>query len=195
MRRRSERSSTRAVPARGEDRQPAGRPHIVVVHDFGFDAGHGPYLVMEFLHGQSLRERLAASSRPLPLKAGLQLAGEVVLAYGHAHGGNRPPRHQAGQRLSAQPVGGATAARVLDFGIARIYKGDDGKAETITHAGVLGTPRYMSPEQARRAAVDARSDIYSTALLLYGSLTGQLPYLHGKRLTEFVPGRLAGDGG
>src|SRR4029077_4375631 len=58
-------------------------PHIVVVHDFGIDPTHGPFLVMEFLQGNSLRERLQAG--PLPLKAGLQLSGQVLLALIHAH--------------------------------------------------------------------------------------------------------------
>src|SRR5262245_13687153 len=117
-------------------------PPIVVVHDFGIDATHGPYLVMEYLQGQSLRERLATGG-PLPLKAGLQLAGQLVLALIHAHGKGIVHRdikpdnifllNQSGVRLHV---------RVLDFGIARIYRGDDAqKAETITHAGaVLGTP-------------------------------------------------------
>src|SRR5207253_1826837 len=64
-----------------------GDPHIVVVHDFGIDAACGPYLVMEFLQGQSLRERLATDG-PLPLKAGLQLCAQMLLALIHAHNKN-----------------------------------------------------------------------------------------------------------
>src|SRR5438128_669706 len=60
-------------------------PHIVVVHDFGIDPEHGPFLVMEFLSGQSLRERLHTQG-PMPLKAGLQIAGQIMLALIHAHG-------------------------------------------------------------------------------------------------------------
>ncbi len=164
-------------------------PHIVVVHDFGLDPTHGPFLVMEYLQGQSLRERLATAG-PLPLKACLQLAGQLFLALVHAHGKGIVHRdikpdnifllNQSGVRLHV---------RVLDFGIARIYKGDnDGAAPTITHAGaVLGTPRYMSPEQLAGQPVDARSDLYSAALVIWESLTGQLPYLHGKRLCEICP--------
>jgi tRNA A-37 threonylcarbamoyl transferase component Bud32 len=164
-------------------------PHIVVVHDFGLDATHGPYLVMEFLQGQSLRERLQATG-PLPLKACLQLAGQLFLALVHAHSKGIVHRdikpdnifllNQSGVRLHV---------RVLDFGIARIYRGDgDASAQTITHAGaVLGTPRYMSPEQLAGQAVDARSDLYSAALVIWEALTGQLPYLQGKRLCEICP--------
>ena len=164
-------------------------PHIVVVHDFGLDSTHGPYLVMEYLQGQSLRERLHGSG-PMPMKACLQLAGQIFLALVHAHNKGIVHRdikpdnifllNQSGVRLHV---------RVLDFGIARIYRGDgDGQSPTITHAGaVLGTPRYMSPEQLAGQPVDARSDLYSAALVIWESLTGQLPYLHGKRLCEMCP--------
>jgi hypothetical protein len=164
-------------------------PHIVVVHDFGIDPAHGPFLVMEYLQGQSLRERLATSG-PLPLKAGLQLAGQLVLALIHAHGKGIVHRdikpdnifllNQSGVRLHV---------RVLDFGIARIYRREDtARAETITHAGaVLGTPRYMSPEQLAGQPVDARSDLYSTALVIHEAMTGQLPYVQGKKLCELCP--------
>src|SRR5207249_2441906 len=79
--------------------------------------------------------------------------------------------------------------RVLDFGIARIFKRDDpSRAETITHAGaVLGTPRYMSPEQLAGQPVDARSDLYSAGLVIFEGLTGQIPYPGGKRLCELCP--------
>jgi serine/threonine-protein kinase len=164
-------------------------PHIVVVHDFGLDQTHGPYLVMEYLQGQSLRERLL-SQGPLPLRAGIQLSGQLMLALIHAHDKGIVHRdikpdnifllNQSGVRLHV---------RVLDFGIARIYRRDEqGHAETLTRPGaVLGTPRYMSPEQLAGQAVDARSDLYSAALVIYEALTGTLPYVSHKKLTELCP--------
>src|SRR5437016_10565706 len=152
-------------------------PHIVVVHDFGLDQAYGPYLVMEFLQGQTLRERIQVEG-PLPVRAGIQLSAQLLLALIHAHNKNIVHRdikpdnifilNQSGVRLHV---------RVLDFGIARIYRRDDAtRAETITHAGaVLGTPRYMSPEQLAGQQVDARSDLYSVALVIHEALTGQLP--------------------
>jgi hypothetical protein len=164
-------------------------PHIVVVHDFGIDPTHGPFLVMEYLQGQSLRERLHANG-PLPFKAGMQLSAQLMLALIHAHGKNiihrdiKPDNifllNQSGVRLHV---------RVLDFGIARIYRRDDpSRAETLTSPGaVLGTPRYMSPEQLAGQAIDARSDLYSAALVIHESLTGQLPYVSSKKLCELCP--------
>jgi hypothetical protein len=161
-------------------------PHIVVVHDFGLDGTHGPYLVMEYLQGQSLRERLQAEG-PLPLKAGLQLSAQLLLALIHAHGKNVVHRdvkpdnifllNQSGVRLHV---------RVLDFGIARITRRDDpSQAGTLTNPGaVLGTPRYMSPEQLAGQPVDSRSDVYSAALVIHEAITGHLPYVTGKKLCE-----------
>jgi eukaryotic-like serine/threonine-protein kinase len=164
-------------------------PHIVVVHDFGLDPNLGPYLVMEYLQGQTLRERLNTEGK-LPFRAGLQLSAQLMLALIHAHNKNIVHRdikpdnifflNQSGVRLHV---------RVLDFGIARIYRGDDpSKVESLTQPGaVLGTPRYMSPEQLAGQAVDARSDLYSAAMVIHEALTGHLPYVSGKSLAEHCP--------
>jgi eukaryotic-like serine/threonine-protein kinase len=169
---------------------PLADPHIVAVHDYGLDPDWGPFLVMEFLQGQSLRERLAGEGA-LPLKAGLQMSAQMVLALIHAHGKGIVHRdikpdnvflvNQSGVRLHV---------RVLDFGIARIYRGDDTAArqDQLTQPGAaIGTPRYMSPEQLAGQPVDVRSDIYSAALVIHEALTKELPYVRGKRLTELCP--------
>jgi serine/threonine-protein kinase len=165
-------------------------PHIVVVHDFGIDQTHGPYLVMEYLQGQTLRERLQTEG-PLPLKAAIQLSGQILLALIHAHNQNIVHRDikpdnvffvsQSGVRLHV---------RVLDFGIARIYLDDERapQEQPLTQPGaVLGTPRYMSPEQLAGQPVDARSDLYSAAMVIHEALTGKLPFVTGKSLTELCP--------
>jgi serine/threonine protein kinase len=164
-------------------------PHIVVVHDYGLDPSHGPFLVMEYLRGQSLRERLRSDGR-LPYPAGLQLGAQLLLALVHAHEKGVVHRdikpdnvfllNQSGVRL---------LVRVLDFGIARIYRDDSPVvSSTITLPGaVIGTPRYMAPEQLAGDSVDVRSDLYSAAVVLFEALTGQVPYTGGKSLKEFCP--------
>ncbi len=162
-------------------------PHIVAVHDFGIDATFGPFLVMEYLHGQSLRERLA-SEGALPLKAGLQLSAQLVLALIHAHSKGIVHRdikpdnifivNQSGVRLHV---------RVLDFGIARIYREDNGDDQLTQPGATIGTPRYMSPEQLAGQSVGVRSDIFSVALVIHEALTKELPYVRGKKLCELCP--------
>jgi eukaryotic-like serine/threonine-protein kinase len=164
-------------------------PHIVVVHDYGLDAEHGPYLVMEFLQGLTLRERIASQGK-LPLKAALQLSGQLLLALVHAHSKGIVHRDIKPDNIFLLHQGGVRMhVRVLDFGIARIYRSDDpGRAETITsHGAVLGTPRYMSPEQLAGQPVDARSDLYSAALVIHEAITGKLPYTTDAKLSELCP--------
>ncbi len=163
-------------------------PHIVVVHDFGIDPALGPFLVMEYLQGQSLRERLMQG--PLPLKAALQLSGQLVLALIHAHDQGIVHRDIKPDNIFLLNVSGVRLhVRVLDFGIARIYRGDEqaNRVTLTTPGAVLGTPRYMSPEQLAGNPVDVRSDLYSTAVVIHEALTGQVPYVSGKKLTEFCP--------
>lgn len=164
-------------------------PHIVVVHDFGIDSAHGPFLVMEYLRGQSLRERLKHEGR-LPYPAGLQLGAQLLLALVHAHERGVVHRdikpdnvfllNQSGVRL---------LVRILDFGIARIYRADAPLvSSTITQPGaVIGTPRYMAPEQLAGDSTDARTDIYTAAIVIFEALTGAVPYTGGRKLCELCP--------
>jgi serine/threonine-protein kinase len=164
-------------------------PHIVVVHDFGLDAVLGPFLVMEYLQGMTLREHLQQEG-PLCFQAGLQLFGQLLLALVHAHERSIVHRDIKPDNLFLLNQSGVRShLRVLDFGIARIYHREAAASSaTLTHPGaVLGTPRYMSPEQLAGQPVDARSDIYSAALVIYEALTGQLPYASNGTLCEQCP--------
>src|SRR5262249_38643516 len=125
-----------------------------------------------------------------PYRASVQLSAQILLALIHAHEKGiihrdiKPDNifllNQSGVRLHV---------RILDFGIARIYKRDEpAHAETLTRPGaVLGTPRYMSPEELAGQPLDARSDLYSAAMVIHEAATGHLPHLSGKKLTELCP--------
>ena len=144
-------------------------PHILPLFDSGQAAGL-LYYVMPFAEGESLRQRLAREQQ-LPLDAALQITREVgsALQYAHEHG----VVHRDIKPENIMLSGGQ--AVVADFGIARAVRA--ASAEALTLSGmVVGTPQYMSPEQAGGGAVDARSDQYSLACTLYEMLIGQPPF-------------------
>jgi eukaryotic-like serine/threonine-protein kinase len=146
-------------------------PNILPLHDSG-DAGEGlVYYVMPYVDGQSLRERIVRE-RQLPIDDALRIAHEVADALAHAHSRGIIHRDIKPENILLQ----AGHAMVADFGIARaIDAATDGR---LTNTGLaLGTPSYMSPEQAAgEREVDARSDIYSLGCLLYEMLAGEPPF-------------------
>jgi serine/threonine-protein kinase len=144
-------------------------PHILPLYDSG-QADGLLYYVMPFAEGESLRQRLAREQQ-LPLDAAFQIAREVgsALQYAHDHG----VIHRDIKPENIMLSGGQ--AVVADFGIARALHA--ASTEQLTLSGlVVGTPQYMSPEQAGGAAVDGRSDQYSLACTLYEMLVGQPPF-------------------
>jgi serine/threonine-protein kinase len=164
-------------------------PYIVVVHDFGLDADQGPYLVMEYLRGQTLRDRMRTAG-PLPVPTALQVAAQVLLALIHAHEKGIVHRDiKPDNVFILNQSGVGMQIRVLDFGIARmVHSSHVDRAATLTHPGaILGTPRYMSPEQLAGQQIDARSDLYSAALVVFETLTGTLPFSCEKKLIELCP--------
>src|SRR2546430_8077212 len=146
------------------------RPHILALHDSG-QAGGSLYYVMPYIEGESLRDRLAREG-PLPLEDALRITREVASALSYAH--NHDVVHRDIKPENILLSGGE--AVVADFGIARAIKRAAGSG--LTEAGIpVGTPAYMSPEQASAAqAVDGRSDIYSLGCVLYEMLAGEPPY-------------------
>ncbi len=161
---------TQAALARFKrEAQAAGRlshPNIVGVFDYG-EMDELAYIVMEFVEGSSLKERLAADER-LPLSEALRLMDDVLagLAYSHARGVVHRDVKPANVMIAQDG-----RAKLADFGIARI------ESSSMTQAGtVMGTPAYMSPEQFMGQVVDRRTDIYSSGVLLYQLLTGERPF-------------------
>jgi serine/threonine-protein kinase len=147
-------------------------PHILPLYDSGEAAGL-LYYVMPFAEGESLRQRLARDSQ-LPLDTALQITREVGSALQYAHKQGVIHRDIKPENIM---LSGDGQAVVADFGIARAVNA--ASAEPLTLSGmVVGTPQYMSPEQAAAGGVvDARSDQYSLACTLYEMLIGQPPFV------------------
>lgn len=146
-------------------------PNIVTIYDVGEEGGY-PYIAMELLEGEPLDavlERYGNLSPDDVLAIGLQLTE----ALSYAHGLGVVHRDIKPSNILLAPDG--RGVKILDFGIARVAEAHVDEAETLrTQAGqVLGTPRYMSPEQALGQEIDGRSDLFSTGVVLYELLTGR----------------------
>ncbi|HVS00242.1 MAG TPA: protein kinase [Thermoanaerobaculia bacterium] len=145
-------------------------PSIVQVYDWVEDAS-GDAIVLEYVEGRTLREMLGEGLPALALA--VRLAREIAAGLAAAHAVGLVHRDLKAENVIVTPDG---RAKVLDFGIAKVFGG--GHGETLTaHGAVLGTLHAMSPEQARSAEVDARSDLFSLGVLLYEMLTGRSPFL------------------
>jgi len=163
-------------------------PNILALHDCG-GAHECLYYTMPYVEGESLRDRLNREKQ-LPIDDALQITNEVSDALGHAHSLGIVHRDIKPENILFQ--GGH--ALVADFGIARAVS--EAGAETLTETGLaVGTPAYMSPEQASGSKdIDARSDLYSLGCVLYEMLSGETPYLGNtpqaivaKKLSEPAP--------
>ncbi|WP_318202383.1 protein kinase domain-containing protein [Streptomyces sp. SCL15-4] len=153
----------------------AGLNHhaIVAVYDSGEDTVGGqsvPYIVMELVEGRTIRDLLMNAEAPGPEQALIIVSGVLeALAYSHQHGIVHRDIKPANVIITH-----SGAVKVMDFGIARALHG---ASTTMTQTGmVMGTPQYLSPEQALGKAVDHRSDLYATGCLLYELLSLRPPF-------------------
>jgi serine/threonine-protein kinase len=148
-------------------------PTIVSVYDTGEDYADGtpvPYIVMEYVDGQTLRELLASGRKLLPERA-MEIVAGVLTALDYSHQAGIVHRDIKPGNVMLTRAG---TVKVMDFGIARAIA--DASATMTATAAVIGTAQYLSPEQAKGEKVDARSDLYSAGCLLYELLTGQPPF-------------------
>jgi tetratricopeptide (TPR) repeat protein/predicted Ser/Thr protein kinase len=153
-------------------------PNIAAVYDCGEYEDH-PYVVMEFVEGQNLSELLREG--PAPAERAVEIAAGVAAALEEAHGRGIIHRDIKPSNIQINERG---AVKVVDFGLAKDLRttramsaGAGTVAQTLTAEGlVVGTPYYMSPEQARGESGDQRSDLFSLGAVLYECLTGRRPF-------------------
>jgi serine/threonine-protein kinase len=144
-------------------------PHILPLYDSG-DADGIVYFVMPNVEGRSLRDRLLANGQ-LPIDEAVRLASEIAGALDYAHRHGVVHRDIKPENIMLHDG----HAMVADFGIGKALSAID--SEAVTQTGmIVGTPAYMSPEQAAGERVDGRSDIYSLGCLLYEMLAGEPPF-------------------
>src|SRR5512137_266590 len=159
-------------------------PAIVPVYDFGEEDGQ-PYFVMRYMTGGSLADRIKKG--PIPLTEAARIFSKIAPALDEAHAKGIIHRDiKPGNILFDQ----YNEPYIADFGIAKLSE----SSVSVTGSAIIGTPAYMSPEQAQGEEIDGRSDIYGLGIILFEMLTGQQPY-HGdtpmsvvvKQITDPVP--------
>jgi serine/threonine-protein kinase len=147
-------------------------PAIVAVYDTGevqSDFGPLPYIVMEYVDGHTLRE-IVKTQGPMSQQRVIEVMADVCAALDFSHKHNIIHRDVKPANIMINRAG---AVKVMDFGIARAL----GEGQNVTQtAAVIGTAQYLSPEQARGEAVDARSDVYAAGCVLFELLTGEPPF-------------------
>lgn len=153
-----------------------GHPAIVKVFDFGEADDGTPWMVMEKLDGESLAAKLEREGRLAPSDA-VRVVSEALEALEAAHDKGVVHRDLKPENLFLAREGSETVTKILDFGVSK-FLGDDAERVRLTRTGaVLGTPAYMSPEQARGAeTVDHRADLWAMGVILYELLSGALPF-------------------
>ena len=167
-------------------------PHILVIHDFGELDGR-PFIVTEFVEGETLRECLA--SGPLAVADAVGIAIQIASALAAAHARGIIHCDIKPENVMLRPDG---YVKVLDFGLAKTVGQAAPTSETVsvllrTDSGlVAGTPRYMSPEQTRGEAFDARTDVWSLGVVLYEMLAGHPPF-DGATTADIVASVLQSD--
>lgn len=151
-------------------------PNILTIYEIGAAAtptGHTHFIATEFIAGETLRQRLAGG--PLEPAAALAIVTQIGAALATAHEAGIIHRDIKPENVMVRPDG---LVKVLDFGLALIVEGVPQEAgHALTDTGtVMGTPRYMSPEQARGLRPDARTDIFSLGVVVYELLAGRTPF-------------------
>ncbi|MDD3825700.1 MAG: protein kinase [Anaerolineae bacterium] len=152
-----------------------GHDNIVYVHEFGQSPDDRLYIVMEYVDAPSLRKLLHG---PLEEAKTVRIMGQVCSALAFAHQNNVVHRDIKPENILVSEDG---VVKVLDFGIAKLTS-----ASTVTRDKIVGTPEYISPEQARGDPVQPASDVYSLGVVLYELLSGSVPFPRSRTAEPYV---------
>jgi serine/threonine-protein kinase len=169
-------------------------PHLVAVSDFSVTPQGQPFLVMERLYGATVAEELAAHG-PFPVHVAIDIVRQVLAGLEVAHAAGIVHRDIKPANVFVcrpETPGTRRIVKILDFGIAKVLASvSNGVAPAplrfpTAEGAVVGTPRCLSPEQARAQPVDPRTDIYAVGVLLYALLAGAGPFDHVKGALELI---------
>ncbi|MBX9670680.1 MAG: protein kinase [Candidatus Obscuribacterales bacterium] len=150
-------------------------PNLVAVFDYGFTVRREPYLVMEYIDGESL-EKLVARSENMDLDQFIEVFRQACKALNYIHKNNIVHRDIKPSNIIVQIIEGDCYVKLLDFGVAKILQ-EGAAAQQLTATGMIfGSPLYMSPEQCIGRKIDLRSDIYSLGCVMYECIAGQPPH-------------------
>ena len=149
--------------------------NIVSVSDFGTLESGACFLVMEALEGESLGERLLREGR-LPWREALALLRDVLGGLAHAHDRGVVHRDIKPDNIYLARKDGAAVVKILDFGIAKLYAGSADDPASTGVGLTIGTPAYLSPEQAAGGEITPSSDLYSATVVLFELVTGRAPF-------------------
>ncbi|SIO87940.1 serine/threonine-protein kinase [Nocardiopsis sp. JB363] len=160
----------------------AGHPNVVILHDFGHDAGGVVFTVMELVPGRPLSEVIKGNG-PLPIDLSASLVSQAAAGLSAAHAAGIVHRDvKPGNLMVIEAGPDGPGLKVVDFGIAAVVAAT--QSDRITRTGqVIGTPLYMPPEQVRGERVDRAGDLYSLGAILYQMLTGEPPFHSHRPLT------------
>ena len=148
-------------------------PHIIQIHDYGI-SDFGPYIVMELVEGQSLRQLLRAG--PLSPARAAEVIGQLCSAVTAAHDAGIVHRDLKPENILLCGPPPAATIKVIDFGIAKLRQQPEEGTADLTGSNVIGTPHYLAPEQCLGLELDARADVYALGVVLFEMLAGRVPF-------------------
>ncbi len=157
-------------------------PNLVTFRDFGITHTGMAYIVMDFIEGETLSERIDKCG-PMEIREAIEIVLQALAGLQHAHQRFILHRDIKPSNIILSSNDSLAYVKIVDFGIAKI----ENSTQNLTHTGqVFGTPLYMSPEQGLGRQLDARSDLYSMGCVMYQMLTGTIPLVGNSAIETIV---------